>query len=57
MFATEYKTVIWVIVGLNRLGSTVVTTYRHRETAEFDLRDLQQSNPQITYRLIEVDFD
>ena len=57
MYATEQKTVIWVIVGLNCLGSTVVTTYRHRETAEMDLRNLRQTNPQITYRLIEVDFD
>ena len=57
MYATEQKTVIWVIIGLNCLGSTVVTTYRRRETAELDLRDLQQTNPQIAYRLVEVDFD
>ena len=57
MYAIERKTVIWVIVGLNCLGSTVVTTYRRRETAEIDLRDLRQANPQIAYRLIEVDFD
>lgn len=57
MKAADQKTVIWVIVGLNCLGNTIVTTYLHRETAEVDLCDKQQAHPEIRYQLVEVDFD
>ncbi len=57
MFAMEQKTVIWVVIGLNSFGNTVVTTYQRRETAEADLRYKRNANPEILYRMVKVDFD
>lgn len=57
MFPTEQKTVIWVIIGLNSLGNTLVMTYQRRETAEADLQHKRNAHPEIMYRMVKVDFD